>query len=129
MQESISTIKLTEIVLVITIIFALVERIVNRTFKTKNRKLLYCGAISLPISLSIVASYFDYRYSILFVLGVLIGSCCEWLLGYYYEKIMGEQLWKYDSKSLNGHTSLRVLPYWGLAGVSFGILTNLVFGN
>lgn len=50
----------------------------------------------------------------------------EWLVGFSYRVIMGENMWTYHRLELYGFTSFLSLPLWGLIGVVFLLLTQIL---
>lgn len=63
-----------------------------------------------------------------FFVFMLVGTICEWLIGYFYQKLIGQRLWTYHRFSIQGYTSLLSIPIWGCAGVLFWLLINLLAG-
>jgi len=55
----------------------------------------------------------------------LVGTFLEWLIGFFYHKIVGQKLWTYHRYSLSGYTSLLSIPLWGLAGALFWLLAKI----
>lgn len=55
----------------------------------------------------------------------LIGTFLEWLIGFFYHKIVGQRLWTYHRYSWSGYTSWLSMPLWGLAGVLFWLLARV----
>lgn len=65
------------------------------------------------------------RLLIVFLTFSLIGTLLEWLIGFFYHKIVGQRLWTYHRFSLTGYTSWLCLPLWGLAGILFWLLARV----
>lgn len=82
--------------------------------------------LSVPLS-GVIILYFLEGIQIVesFFIFSLVGTFIEWLIGYFYEKIIGKPLWTYHIFSLQGHTSLLAMPLWGLAGVLFWLLAKI----
>lgn len=55
----------------------------------------------------------------IFVSFALLGTLAEWIIGFFYHKIVGQRLWTYHRYSIGGYTSFLSLPMWGLAGLIF----------
>ena len=49
----------------------------------------------------------------------LVGTAAEWLLGFFYDKIIGQRLWTYHHHPITKYTSWLSIPLWGLAGSIF----------
>ncbi len=49
----------------------------------------------------------------------LLGTLAEWLIGFFYHKIVGQRLWTYHRYSINKYTSVLSIPIWGIAGLIF----------
>jgi hypothetical protein len=97
---------------------------VNHTFSSWQKYLI---VMIVPIGISLAAAVYDRFYLKLFVSALIVGPTFEWVLGAWYERITGQKLWVYQSsKGSQSHTSWLVLPYWGLAGVCFGILSKVL---
>lgn len=67
-----------------------------------------------------VAVSFLYEPKILqvFFLGCFLGTSFEWVVGWAYEKTIGQRLWTYHRFGiLSRYTSLLSIPLWGVAGV------------
>lgn len=68
--------------------------------------------------------YNAYGHSILYAFGLfaIVGTLIEFLLGMFYDKIIGQRLWTYHRYAIGGYTSLLSIPLWGFAGVVFWLL-------
>lgn len=60
-----------------------------------------------------------------FIVFAFVGPFLEWLLGFSYYKIVGQRLWTYHRYSITHYTSFLTIPFWGLAGVLFWLLSQL----
>ena len=49
----------------------------------------------------------------------LLGTLAEWLIGFFYHKIVGQRLWTYHRYSITNYTSWLSMPLWGIAGLIF----------
>ena len=56
----------------------------------------------------------------------VVGAVFEWLIGLSYHKIVGERLWSYHRYSITKYTSWLSLPLWGLLGVLFWLLAQVL---
>ena len=54
-----------------------------------------------------------------------VGTFIEWLIGFFYHRIVGQRLWTYHRHSISGYTSLLSIPLWGLAGIMFWLLARI----
>ncbi len=87
----------------------------------------YVFLLILPLIGSIVI-YHLQGISILraFLFFAVIGPIFEWAVGFAYKQIMGRNLWSYYRYSINRHTSLLAIPFWGLAGILFYLFALVV---
>lgn len=67
----------------------------------------------------------DKKLLLVFFTFSFMGAFIEWLIGFFYHKIVGQRLWRYYHYSLSGYTSWLSLPLWGLAGVLFWLLARI----
>jgi uncharacterized membrane protein len=116
--------------LFIIVLAAITERFL-RNPKAKSRKnfslFRYLLFLSVPLACSALIIYERGRgYLTIFIISILLGTVSEWLLGYYYEKIVGHKLWVYKRGHINGYTSWLIMPVWGFTGVLFALLTAAV---
>ena len=82
---------------------------------------------AFPLAMSALLIYgLGVSYVIVFVASAVIGTICEWLLGHYYFRIVGEKLWKYKRLNITEYVSLLTLPVWGFAGLLFAFLGQIV---
>ena len=63
---------------------------------------------------------------LVFVIFSFAGMFIEFLIGFSYHRVVGERLWTYHHVSLCGYTSIFSIPLWGLAGVMFWLLAQVV---
>lgn len=49
----------------------------------------------------------------------LFGTLAEWLIGFFYHRIVGQRLWTYHRYSITSYTSFLSIPMWGLSGLIF----------
>jgi uncharacterized membrane protein len=61
-----------------------------------------------------------------FLFFAVIGTFMEWLIGFAYENVVGKILWTYDKFNINGYTSYLSIPLWGIAGVVFWLIANVL---
>ena len=82
---------------------------------------------TFPLAMSALIIYgLGAPYSIVFAVSAIIGTFCEWLLGHYYFRIVGEKLWKYKRLNITEYVSLLTLPIWGFAGLLFAFLGQII---
>lgn len=67
----------------------------------------------------------DTKLLMVFLTFSLFGTFLEWLIGFFYHKIVGQRLWTYHRYSWSGYTSWLSIPLWGLAGVLFWLLARV----
>lgn len=80
--------------------------------------------LSLPIwgILALLVTYRVYSYITLFLFSALVGTLLEGLLGKFFIKFFGVKVWTYKKGAIGNFTSLYAVPYWGAAGLVFGVL-------
>ena len=61
-----------------------------------------------------------------FVFFAIIGDVMEFLIGWAYDKVVGQRLWTYHKYSIFRYTSFLSLPLWGILGIVFWLLANAV---
>lgn len=87
----------------------------------------YVAIIVWPL-LSVIILMFFIGIDLLklFVISMIVGTIFELLLGFVYEKVLNQKLWKYNQFSIKGYTSLLSIPLWGIAGVVFWSIGKIV---
>ncbi len=78
------------------------------------------------ISIAILSVYIDQLIIKLFLVSMIAGMFFEYFLGFIYEKTLNQKLWKYNKFSISGYTSLLSIPLWGVAGVIFWSLGQII---
>jgi uncharacterized membrane protein len=93
----------------------------NKRLKTKHFSFArYVYLLSMPFAIVVYfASGYDLNLAALFVGSVALGTFSEWMIGYFYHRIVGVRLWTYHEYSIGGYTSWLSAPLWGLAGLFF----------
>lgn len=87
----------------------------------------YFAIISLPIISIIIFAYFiNFKIIFFFLLGSFFGFLLEYLVGLVYYKTLNKKLWTYEKFSFKGYTSLLSIPLWGIAGMSFWLLSKVL---
>lgn len=95
----------------------------HRTKKFLWRK--YLAILAFPIAGVFIFSFLlNIKVLILFLISSLVGFAFEYIIGLTYHKTMHERLWCYDRLNINGYTSLLSVPFWGMGGIVFGLLSN-----
>lgn len=61
-----------------------------------------------------------------FLLFAFCGPILEWLIGYAYHAFIGQNLWTYHRYAITGYTSFLTLPFWGIGGVLFYMLAQVI---
>lgn len=86
------------------------------------------GYFLIPSVLTL--SWYFYRFGqeliIVYLLFSALGTFLEWLLGFLFRQIMGENLWKYSLFPIGSYTSYLAIPLWGLAGVLFWLTARML---
>jgi len=107
---------------ILEILFSkLFYKITNNPYKTHHYSYgRYIYFLILPI---LVILYFIQGTKInifaVFLSFSLLGTLAEWLLGFFYHRIVGQRLWTYHRYSITKYTSLLSIPMWGIAGLIF----------
>lgn len=87
----------------------------------------YVAIIILPIAAILAfAIFIDIKILSLFFASCAIGFFLEYLGGFVYHKTLNERLWQYDRLSINGYTSLLSIPFWGIGGCTFWVISKIV---
>ena len=80
----------------------------------------YLYFLILPI---LIILYFtkgsNLNFFAVFVGFALLGTLSEWLIGFFYHKIVGQRLWTYHRYSITSYTSFLSIPIWGFSGLIF----------
>lgn len=128
MINTLSLVKfLTFFVLIITgfsleaLFSKLYYKLTNNPYKNHHYSFSkYLYFIILPI---LIIIYFVHGSSLNFIavfLGFsLFGTLAEWIIGFFYHKIVGQRLWTYHKYAIFNYTSFLSIPMWGLAGLIF----------
>lgn len=69
---------------------------------------------------------YDSRIYVLFVVSIVLGLLLEHVIGYLYHRTLNRRLWRYYKYTIGGYTSLLVAPFWGMAGIFFFLLGEVV---
>lgn len=86
----------------------------------------YIYLLLLPaVSLIVLVAHVGMSLLYVFVVFALAGTAFEWLIGFFYHQIIGQRLWTYHRYTISGYTSLLSVPFWGLAGVFFWLLSQV----
>lgn len=73
-----------------------------------------------------IMNYFDSTILHRYLLFCFVGTLCEFLIGFSYHRTVGQRLWTYHRFSLNGYTSLLAIPFWGVGGLLFYLITKIL---
>jgi uncharacterized membrane protein len=96
--------------------------------RTKNflwRK--YLAILAFPIAgVFIFSVLINIKVLILFVISSLVGFAFEYIIGLTYHKTIHEKLWSYGRLNINEYTSLLSVPFWGIAGIVFWLIVELI---
>lgn len=77
------------------------------------------------VSLIVLVAHVGMSLLYVFVVFALAGTAFEWLIGFFYHQIIGQRLWTYHRYTISGYTSFLSVPFWGLAGVFFWLLSQV----
>jgi hypothetical protein len=112
----------------VAIAAALIEHVLNRHPRRTRRLSVvrYVLYLAAPMLASAILITVEPGLVIVFAASMLVGIILEWLLGYYFRRIVGFELWSYRGPGSQRYTSLLVLPLWGLAGVLFVVLGSVL---
>ena len=87
----------------------------------------YFALIILPILCVLYLSiFYDIRILSLFIISSFVGFFLEYIIGFAYHQTLNKRLWKYKRLSVNGYTSLLSIPLWGIGGVVFWLISEMV---
>jgi uncharacterized membrane protein YjfL (UPF0719 family) len=87
----------------------------------------YIAIIVWPIFAVFGLAYFiDQKVFILFLLSSFVGFALEYVLGFVYHKTLNKRLWTYTRLSIQEYTSLLPIPLWGIVGVVFWFLGEVI---
>lgn len=90
-------------------------------FKLSRYFFLFLTPFLGVVLMSYIADSSVWKFFFIFM---ILGTILEYCVGYSYQKVVGQRLWKYNKYSLGGHTSLLAVPLWGLCGVLVYLLVN-----
>jgi hypothetical protein len=87
----------------------------------------YFALIGAPVIGCLGLSYY-YGPSVIyfFFASSVVGFLMEYLIGRAYHKTLNSRLWTYGKYHVGGYTSLLALPMWGVAGVVFWLVSQLI---
>lgn len=78
----------------------------------------YVFFLLFPLMAVIISAFSEPKIITVFLLGSAMGTFFEWLVGWAYEKTVGQRLWTYHRFGIFGrYTSLLSIPLWGVAVV------------
>lgn len=87
----------------------------------------YFALIAAPVIGSLGLSYFYGEKIIYFFLtSCAVGFVLEYAIGMAYHKTLNRRLWTYGKYNVGGYSSLLVIPMWGVAGVVFWLVAQLL---
>lgn len=87
----------------------------------------YLAIMFLPTILIFLLVYFyGIKILALFLISSFSGFFLEYIFGLTYHKTLNKRLWEYKKFSVNGYTSLLVIPVWGIAGIYFFMLAKMI---
>lgn len=96
----------------------------------RTRKFSWSGYIAIiiwPVLVTfILAYYIGIKILILFCVTAILGFILEYIVGMTYHKTLNKRLWTYDKFSLNGYTSWLSIPVWGIGGIIFYFIVQIV---
>lgn len=97
-------------------------------FKENHFKIgKYFFFLFFPIVASVIMMFLSgIRIVYVFLVFSVIGTFCEWLIGFVYHKVIGQRLWTYHRYSITKYTSILSIPLWGFAGILLYLLVNVL---
>ena len=86
----------------------------------------YLLSIIFPF-LSIFIIYLGLGSSVLYIFlaSAALGAIAEWVIGWWFNKVMGVRLWTYHKYSIGAYTSFLSIPLWGVVGVLLFLVVKL----
>ena len=96
-------------------------KLTGNPYKTHHYSLgKYIYFLILPIVILVVFLKESQINAVtVFVSFSILGTLAEWLIGFFYHRVVGQRLWTYHKYSITKYTSFLSLPLWGLAGLIF----------
>jgi uncharacterized membrane protein len=86
----------------------------------------YIFFLTLPLlATALLGVWYGRSIIVVFMTFALVGTFLEWLIGWSYYQIVGEQLWSYHRYSIGPYTSLLSMPLWGVGGGLFWLLAHI----
>lgn len=114
------------VILEVTVLHLYYELILRTKRPTRFSWVRYGFLLLVPIiSVALIAVREGVVVLNVFVAASLLGAVFEWLIGFFYDTIVGARLWTYHQFGITKYTSLLSLPLWGLAGVLFWLLAQV----
>jgi len=100
----------------------------KRKAETKKFSVIrYLYLLSFPLLATYILFFrTDERLLKVFIFFSIFGAVIEWLVGFFYHKVVGQKLWTYHYFPwFNSYTSWMSMPLWGLAGVMFWLAARM----
>lgn len=78
------------------------------------------------IAVALIAIKYGPQVYTLFLMSAVVGFTIEYVLGSTWHAVQSERLWHYKKYSLKGYSSYLMIPLYGVAGVCYFLLANLL---
>lgn len=95
----------------------------TRTFRWSEYFMYLAGPF---IAVGLIAIKYGPGIYVLFISSALVGFTVEYVLGSTWHAVQNERLWHYKKHSLKGYSSYLMIPLYGVAGVAYFLLANLL---
>jgi hypothetical protein len=87
----------------------------------------YAALLLIPVCGVIYLSYYiNLKIALFFLLSACTGVFFEYVIGLSYHKALNRRLWNYERLDIHGYTSVLALPLWGIVGVWFWFLSEMI---
>ncbi len=78
------------------------------------------------IAVGLIAIKHGTEVYTLFIISACVGFTVEYVLASTWHAVQNERLWQYRTYSLKGYSSYLMIPLYGVAGVCYFLLANLL---
>ena len=86
----------------------------------------YLYLLLLPILLTYIIILIEGQQLVyIFLIFAFLGTFLEYLLGFFYHRIVGQRLWTYHRYSITSYTSILSIPFWGIGGIFAWLLIKI----
>jgi hypothetical protein len=95
-----------------------------------TRKFLWSeyAVLAMLPSISVLWAYGMYGpiTFYVYIIACVVGTSAEYMVGWAYHVSMSRKLWVYKRLSIHDYTSILSVPFWGIAGVSFLVVSRFL---